>query len=354
MYSLITSPSVSVVFHRFPSVSQDEFPDQTRVGVTAVRYYKEGRSDFPWPSEYIRENICDVVVNRLASEGKTARRRAAEINARLRAEVAINELGPILSPLVDSPEVGVSGTRIMPDSGTYRADYYEVTGRIDVVINVQIESYPPGTNSIVDLLCSANSNGLGDGHFEVLVDYKGSRRSAVTDSEWRLYEWQLQTYAWLRQQQPDSLPVRAGLIVFINELLPSSNDMAKLKQNIADDATDVRPEPNSTDQIIVLGSPKGESPYGLSWDFRLARSLRVISVDSSNQGNALERFDEIVERIETCVNAETGNGSIQSSWPPIPERDTCVACDFNTMCPASEYLGPAVAPLGRRAPDGDI
>ena len=185
----------------------------------------------------------------------------------------------------------------------------------------------------------------------MIVDYKGMRRPPTNSAEWQLYEWQLQTYAWLRERQPDSLPVRAGLIVFINELWPSVSDVQKLKEDMANDATDVRPANNTDDLRIVLKGPRGDRPYGLSWQFRLSRSLRLVNVEEDAQANALDRFDEIVTDIEHAVAQELRTGSITNAWPtpkdPSSVRDMCVACDFKGICPTSDYRGPALAPLGR-------
>ena len=318
----------------------------------ATRYYQEGLfGELPWTDSRIMEEICDPVAARLAVEGKTPRSRAAEDNARQRSITAINELGPILLPLVDATEVAVSGTRPMAGNSRQRADYFEIAGRIDVVTSVRLDSWPPATNPIVDAIRGVVSESQGSTPFEVLVDYKGSRRPSNKDEESRLYEWQLQTYAWLREQQPGTLPVRAGIVIFINELLPTQADMVKLRQDISSDSTDVRPESNSPDQQIVLGTSQGESPFGLSWSFRLSRALRVAPVDGTHQANALNSFDDVVAQIESSVNEEVSSGSIQQSWSTRPQDETCVACDFNTVCPDSRYRGPALAPLGRKAPN---
>lgn len=318
----------------------------------AIRYFQQGDlGTLPWDESVVRSKICDPVANRLASEGRVARSTRAEENGRNRALVAINDLGRILFPLVDSPEIAISGTRAMPSSSLFRAKYFEITGRIDVVTSFSLQSFSQGQNPIVDKVSELVVSPEDDQPFEVLVDYKGTRRPATTSEEWNLYEWQLQTYAWLRSQQPDSLPVRAGLVIFVNELLPSETDIARLRTNIAGNETDVHPAPNSNDQRIILGTHRGKSPFGLSWNFRLARSLRSISVGATAQANALDRFDKVIEKIESCVDKELRSGSIQQSWNPRPQEETCIACDFNTVCPDSEYKGPALAPLGRRDPD---
>ena len=318
----------------------------------ATRIFQEGHfGPLPWDATQVNDQICDPVVARLAAEGKTPRSRAAEENARLRALVAIHQLGPQLFPLVEAAEVSVSGTRNMPVASQFRADYFEITGRIDLVTSFKLDDHPAGTNTIVESIRESIPNWASAHPFEVLVDYKGTRRPSTSSDEWQLYERQLQTYAWLRQRQPGSLPVAAGFVVFVNELLPTASDMTKLGADITRGTTDVLPQSNSSDQQIVLGTRHGNSPFGLSWPFRLARALRVVPVEASDQNEALLRFDSIVTDIESSVNQERSSGSIQQSWTPRPEAETCVACDFQTICPKSPYLGPALAPLGRRSPD---
>jgi len=312
----------------------------------AIRNYQENRyGGLPWPEDVI-ERISDIIIARLASEGKTPRSRRVEDVARARVKVSINELGPVLFPLVSTPEVPLSGTRPMPNSCRHRADYYEVTGRIDVITNLQVDALATGGNAIVDLV-RRFLPAVDSDPFEVIVDYKGMRRPATNSTYWNLYEWQLQTYAWIRQKQPDSLPVRAGLIVFVNELLPSGSDMRKLREEMASDATDIRPAIGTGDFETVLQTPRGESPFGLSWPFRLCRALRLVAVGELDQLNALGRFDQIVVEIEDAVAREVESGSIRQSWPMKPIRETCVACDFRGVCAESPYRGPAMAPLGR-------
>ena len=318
----------------------------------ATRYFQENHlGPLPWDQAQINSQICDPVVARLATEGKTPRSRAAEENARSRALVAINELGPDLFPLVEAAEVSVSGTRRMPPNARYRASYFEITGRIDLVTSFRLDDFRPKENPIVDAIRAVVAKDLAKNPFEVLVDYKGTRRPSTASEEWLLYERQLQTYAWLRRRQPQSLPVAAGLVIFVNELLPTESDMRKLGVDITQGETDIFPKANSLDQQRVLGTRQGDSPFGISWGYRLARALRIIPVDKAREIDALDRFDGIVEQIESSVDQELASGSIQQSWVARPVDETCVACDFQTVCPSSSYRGPALAPLGRRSPE---
>jgi len=312
----------------------------------AIRRYQEGlQGPLPWSDAEI-DNICGTIMSRLANEGKTPRSRRVEDMARQRVKVSINSLGPMLFPLVADSEVSLSGTRMMPESSRHRAEYYEVTGRIDVISTVQVNAVPSGTNQLADAIHEFLPDIVTD-PFEVIVDYKGMRRPPINSEAWQLYEWQLQTYAWIREKQPGSLPIGAGLIIFMNELLPSKSDIRKLREDMANNSTDVRPANNSPDLNIVLRGPTGDTPFGLSWPFRLCRSLHLVGVQQRDQIVALDRFDRIVSEIEDSVSAELLSGSIGRSWPTNPVRETCVACDFRGICSTSPYRGPAVAPLGR-------
>src|SRR6202049_4138948 len=85
------------------------------------------------------------------------------------------------------------------------------------------------------------------GEYDLIVDYKAGRRPA-TDSPFRTqFELQVQTYAWLRSQIPQSRPVGAGVLIYVNELSPSRDDMSELRTEIAHQTTDVIPQNGSAD-----------------------------------------------------------------------------------------------------------
>ena len=76
--------------------------------------------------------------------------------------------------------------------------------------------------------------------FELIVDYKGSRRppnlksiSGQNPSLWDQYEWQVLTYAELRAKQIGSKPVAAGIVIYVNELLPLEGDLFDLEREVS-------------------------------------------------------------------------------------------------------------------------
>jgi hypothetical protein len=167
----------------------------------------------------------------------------------------------------------------------------------------------------------------------VIIDYKGSRRPAINHAYWTQGDWQLQTYAWLRTRQPQSLPVAAGVLLYVNELSMSGEDLAELKREIARGTTDVSPSRGSRDYYDINAWRPGSAVPAFSPQFRLARAIRVIGVNSSSQQYATHEFEGVVQEIETCVSSEAAAGNIMAHWMPRGDDDTCAACDFRHFCP---------------------
>src|SRR5262249_40500697 len=145
---------------------------------------------------------------------------------------AINVIGPYLFPLIADAEQKVIGTRLLePRAGgpTLRSERYALHGIIDVLTNVQLSDVEPGNiiREAVEKACRKLA-----GTYEVIVDYKGSHRPRTDDPHWNLGEWQVQTYAWLRQRQQLSYPVAACILIYVNELAPNSGDIRRLQTEI--------------------------------------------------------------------------------------------------------------------------
>jgi len=271
----------------------------------------------------------------LAQEGKQARSRRARLAAYNRAERAINMLGPHLFPLISAAEQRVLGTRPLAalDGMEPRSSRYALRGVIDVLGDVIPD--PAANNPILASIGEVVPD--LDGEFEIIVDYKGARRPRCAgsreDQHWRLGEWQVQTYAWLRERQPDAHPVRAGILIYVNELSPSITDVGDLQREIRNEETDVVPDAGTPDYYQVQGWQPGAHAQ-LSDRFKLRRALRVIAVTDESKAHATTEFDRLVAHIERNVALEAQRGSIGAAWrATCRERDTCSACDFLSFCP---------------------
>jgi hypothetical protein len=207
--------------------------------------------------------------------------------------------------------------------------------------------------------------------FEVIIDYKGSRRptlppinkAAKHPSLWDQYEWQVLTYADLRGRQPDAHPVKAGLLLYINELLPLVSDLEDLRKEVKAKHTDIEATESDikgwlvtcreqrkraaaiidaaagSDGKAALAASNELVPSPIPWDSRLKRALGIVPVDHPKTGksripDALNSFDEVVEWIETCRGREIHGGTILQSWDRnCTDDSTCAACDARTWCP---------------------
>src|SRR5262249_11033042 len=156
-------------------------------------------------------------------------------------------------------------------------------------------------------------SGLGPSlpsRFEVIIDYKGMRRPrmpkpGVPSSLWTQYEWQLQTYGELRRSQPDALDVVAGVLLYVNELHPTRSDLQHLKYEIANGITDVPPTVGSpAEAALKKWKVRDKLLPNLPFDYRLARSLRVVPITATSIARSLRAFDGVVKDIETCRGRE--------------------------------------------------
>lgn len=314
----------------------------------AYRFWKVSATPFPWPSNPTPRFqqppsgrlpndvgcLGDIVEGTLRARGKNPRSDATRNSAYRRVEKAINELGPHLFPLIAAAEQRVIGTRNIPDQTTgapnHRAKLYELHGIIDVLTDIELSV--SATDNIIRTAIKQSCPNLA-GHFEVIVDYKGTRRSALDDDYWKQGDWQLQTYAWLRRKQPDSLPVAAGVLLYLNELAPGEDDLRKLKKEVKEQRTDVAPVPGSPDAYKLSTWRSGNVVPDFSPEFRIARCIRVVTIDDASQAKATGEFDATVLHIEERVAAEAASGKIMSNWKPTGDDDTCAACDFRHFCP---------------------
>ncbi|MCA9029963.1 MAG: PD-(D/E)XK nuclease family protein [Planctomycetaceae bacterium] len=313
----------------------------------AYRIWSTTNPAFPWPSNPTPYRqvpptgrsahdigvIGDVVEGTLMAQGKSARSRDTRDNAYVRAQKAVNELGPHLFPLIASAEERVIGTRTIRNSSgnASRSQLYELHGIIDVVTDVQLSGAT--TRNVIKQAIQDSCPGLS-GNYEVIVDYKGSRRPATSEPYWQQGEWQVQTYGWLRTRQANSLPVAAGVLLYVNELSPVSSDLVSLRREVSNNKTDVIPANGTPDSYALNAWRPGNSIPNFSLAFRLARAIRVVPIDPTSQATATNNFDKVVASIEQCVAQEAVAGAINPNWDPCGDEETCAACDFRHFCPS--------------------
>ena len=303
------------------------------------RTYKASGGVPPWPQATL-DAIVDLITARLSARGLVAMSTNVKQIASDRARAAIQELGPYLFSLIIQAEVRVAGARMLPAGARNlphrRADRYEMAGVVDVVTEVALSDPKLQANPLVQAIRAAVPD--LPPQFEIIVDYKGSRRPSLPRpgkaGYWTQYAWQLQTYAYLRSRQGGQQPVVAGVLLYLNELAPTRKDLAELKRDIRSGLTDVVPLPGSVDaKALVSRSPRKGPVPALSFEFRLARAIRVEPVTTATIQTALTNFDTTVESIEGCYASEFLGSTVQQAWQPsASDPGTCAACDSKTYC----------------------
>jgi hypothetical protein len=279
---------------------------------------KAGKPNLPpWKDTFLDE-IIQLIKDRLAIQGLFPWNIEVENMGISRAKLAINELGPDLFPLIHRAEVRLTGTRDLPQiPAKYNirgdVDRYEILGIVDVITHVQLRDPQFKNNKIVQLILNSLPSQVPSS-FEVIIDYKGMRRPPHLGGRpgtlWDQYNWQIQTYAHLRKTHPDSLPIVAGVLLYINELLPSKEDLNDLKNEIKNKSTDVCPMPGTREAELINKWRIKDKPPTLPYYFRLKRAMRVIPIDDNSIQRALDAFNQVVQRIEICRGKEQVTGKV--------------------------------------------
>jgi hypothetical protein len=327
-------------------------------GVMEMAYliWKERGIPLPWPSTVIEwdereagkglpdHDIGEIgrrIEGILAVQGKIPRNRDARMAAYRRAESAVNLIGPDLFPLVVFAEEPLADSRPLPlpANAGFRAERYAVTGVADVLTNLSLAQVPAQNIIRAAVERALTENGLPlPPEFEVIVDYKGAARPDAGHTKadyWQQHDWQIQMYAWLRGRKPDAKPVVAGIVLYINELLPSRSDVVSLREQIRKKKTDIVPARGSQDYYVLTTAAAGSAPGPeLTEAFRIQRALRVIPVTPASIAVAGTEFDQVVVDIETRIHREIAVGDVSQAWvPTCQDPDTCVACDSRYYCP---------------------
>ncbi|MHA7816162.1 MAG: PD-(D/E)XK nuclease family protein [Pseudohaliea sp.] len=334
---------------------------------------KAGKSSAEALAAIDADVVIETIESRLAAQGLVAWEPWLKTLGYARARVGLGELAEVLFPLIHRSEVRLTGARelkpLPPGTAFREADRYEMVGVIDVVTDIELSKPEVASNPIVKLV--EDCLGKVPDHFEVIIDYKGSRRPALPPGKptpkhpslWDQYEWQVLTYADLRGRQPDAHPVKAGLLLYVNELLPLASDLEELRKEVAEGKTDIgasekdikawlkvcRDQRKEASAILDAATGRDGAaamkaslnllPSPVPWDLRLKRALRIVPVEDPATGksripDALKSFDDVVEWIETCRGREFHSGTIIKAWDRnSADEGTCAACDARTWCP---------------------
>ena len=154
-----------------------------------------------------------------------------------------------------------------------------------------------------------------------------------SEDKWENHKQQILTYSWLRSKQEDSKNISAGIILYLNELVPSIEDLILIKEEIINDLTDVPENDEFYEDIqLILNWQEDDKMPNLSEEFKIARSIRFIEISEKERLKALKKFDRVVEDIENSLIKEMGGCKIQDAWKADADKRTCLACDFRTFC----------------------
>lgn len=260
-----------------------------------------------------------------------------QLLASRRTDISINTWGKHLFPLIDQAEIRLKGIRDMPhfQENISRSNYYGITGIVDVLTSVTLKNAPAG-NLILQHLNNNDHfkqliSNLTEDTYEIIIDYKGMKRPSTNDPSWQHHDWQVKTYGWLREQEPDAKPVIAGIIFYLNELFPSKEDIKLIQDEVKNSGTDILP--TDPDKNLILNWKRKESPPPISREYKEDRSIRVFPFTERSFSDSLEEFDKVVDKIEDSVLKEIKGNEITGSWDVNPVERTCTACDFKTFCP---------------------
>ncbi len=267
--------------------------------------------------------------------------------ASARAEKAINIWGKDLFPLIDASEILIKGVRPMPnfDENISRSNYYGINGVVDVLTSAKINKIHDQStlynfdNKIVNFI----KDNLGESDiedYEIIIDYKGMKRPPIEVSKpqaedvWEHHKQQILTYSWLRSKHEDAdKKISAGIILYLNELVPSKEDLVLIKDEINNGLTDIPEGSEFEDDVnLIMKWHEDDKAPELSDEFKIARSIRFIKINENELEKALKKFDEIVFDIENSLIKERDGCKIKDAWKAEAENRTCSACDFRTFC----------------------
>ena len=332
--------------------------------------WSQSKTEFPWDWKKDIRPIEDLIDLRLQARGlyphdedlffTTTKHEVEDLNehdhkklASARAEKAINIWGKHLFPLIDSSELLIKGIRDMPqyDENRSRSNYYGINGVVDVLTSMKINKTLEQSNldnydnKIIEILKKNEAfkqrikDSEDEGDYEIIIDYKGMKRPPIevknpkSENKWESHKQQILTYSWLRSQQEDAKSIFAGIIFYLNELVPSKEDLLLIQEEMRNNLIDERTlEKYENDFKLIESWQEDDKAPELSDEFKLERSIRIIDINEEEIDESLEKFDEVVYNIEESLINEMKGCKIQDAWKAEADERTCTACDFKTFC----------------------
>lgn len=283
----------------------------------------------PWP-EADTLQLLDDVNKRLESRGLHCSSPAGAACGLQRAKSALNELAPLLFPLL---------THFPLHTKRARPPYYDLAAVIHGIAQIQLPDPQTNLNPLVQLIQNQLSSSIPD-TVELIVDLKVAERPDNCNHSHLIDDphcWQIQSSAYLRAPTA-AAPTVAGLLVYLNELVPTRQQFIALRNALTQQPPQMLlPAPDSLDaRILQSWRPRdpSETPPLLSLNFRLQRAVRIIPISTELQQHALLQLDRIAHSITTCKTREKETGQLISSWDRnSSHRPTCETCDARTWCP---------------------
>lgn len=318
--------------------------------------WDKNKKDFPWDWEKDIRPIELLIDKRLKTRGLNPpkhmfcphdedykfkglcpdEKHPHKLTASKRTDLFIKIWGSNLFPLIEDAEVKLKGLRKIPNyqKEINRSEYYGINGVVDVISSINLNQTKK-SNLIIKFLekdpkFQKMVEKLDSTEFEIIIDYKGMKRPAVTSEKWEHHEWQVQTYSWLRERQKKSKTVVAGIIFYINELYHSKQGLKELKYDITEKITDIYP--SEEDNKEITNWKVGTEVPNFSEDFKINRSMRIIIIDENSLKDSLKNFDTTIEEIEHCILLEKNGEPIKQVWNGIAEKNKCKSCDFKSHC----------------------
>lgn len=311
-------------------------------------------TEFPWDFDKVQD-ISIEIAKRLRGKGLRpyqnifSEKHKGEINngkktedfiANRRAFLAVNMWGRYLFPLIEDNEVKLMGIRDMPVGlPIKRADMYNITGIADVITSFNIKKSGTG-NRLVEYLKEVpgiKERIEDEENVQIIIDYKGTMRPEPEKLE--QYIHQISLYMWLQEKnnaaKGSKTPIVAGVLLFLNELYPRSDDVPKL-DGMEESEFKKKFSPTKIDMDIVRSQELLDNEE-LSEEFRYRRSIEIIPNEPSKIEESLKWADDTVEKHERCVIAELENSDdVLTCWKSSEyEKRRCTACDYKLICPST-------------------